>query len=628
MLKLTTGFILRSALIAMGIFLLMASPVFAQTLKGILTQGECHILILISLGGIFLIIGTILAYFWNLSLNYQIKLKEQQLASREEEAKLARDYLDALINSTADLAIFSVGPKGLIEYYNEGGRRLFGYESAELVGRADLSVFLSEPDRKTLAENLLKKIDPSLGYETEIDLQKKDGQVFRAVLSLSQIKDKRKKLAGYLGIIQDVTERRRLEIDLLERHRELTIINTIMGVINRSTDLTEILNACLDKILEVTGLQGGCVWLLAEDRRDLFLRATVGAHREEMVSLIESPSAALLKAIDSDEPVIWERPGQIPTELVGALPCLSDRMSRAGIMLSMWSHDKAVAVMCLSANEEHHWRREELNFLKVVAEELGVAVANVQLYEKEKQSAALLRAIKDLLERKNQELETFIYSVSHDLRSPLVAMRGFIEALLKEHSGQMDEIGRFYLDRVSNNLSLAELLISDLLEMSRRGRLLEKFQPVSLDEIVRDVIREMDYQIKTGQAELICQDHWPEIFGDRDRLWRVFRNLIDNALKYKGRPAPKIELGWQEQPQEWWFYVRDNGLGIAEAELVKIRDYLERGEGLPDFKTSGTGLGLLSAKKIISAHSGRVWLEAKSGSGTTVFFSLPKMRQE
>lgn len=586
-----------------------------------------HVWFLIAAGGLFLLGGTVIVYFWNLSLNHQIKLKEKQLASREEEAKLARDYLDTLINSVADLAIFSLSPEGSFEYYNEGGRRLFGYEADELIGRAGLALFLADDSGRDLAAELLKKVDPELGYETEIDLRRKDGGTFRAVLTLSRVKDKKQRPAGYLGIIQDVTERRRLEIDLLERHRELTIINTIMGVINRSTDLTEILNDCLEKILEVTGLSGGCVWLLDPERQHLFLRAAVGLHKEELATLVESPSPALLKAIEAEVPVIWERPAQIPAELTDALPCLSARLGRSGLLLPLWSRYRPVAVMGLNAADEHHFRREELNFLKVVIEELGVAIENAQLYEKEKQSAALLRAVKELLEQKNQELETFVYSVSHDLRSPLVAIRGFAEALIREEGGKISEVGRFYLGRIANNLSLAEMMISDLLELSRRGRLREKFEAVALAPLVEEVVRGLEYQLQAGQIEVQRPENWPEVFADRDRLWRVFNNLLDNALKYRSRQGALIDLGWEERPEEWWFSVRDNGLGIEPAELDKINEYLAQGEGLPEFTTRGTGLGLLSVKRVVASHGGRVWLESQPGSGTTVRFSLPKMKR-
>jgi len=168
-----------------------------------------------------------------------------------------------------------------------------------------------------------------------------------------------------------------------------------------------------------------------------------------------------------------------------------------------------------------------------------------------------------------------------------------------------------------------ELLISDLLDLSRIGRLTEKKTEFPFAALVKDVTRGLQPQIKAQGIEVNIQQALPIIYGERRRLGQVMDNLLANAVKYIGKdnPSPRIDIGVEEQDGRKAFFVRDNGIGIEERYFDKIFQIFQR---LPSSKRigEGTGIGLTIVKRIIEHHGGMVWLASEPGKGSTFFFTL------
>ena len=226
------------------------------------------------------------------------------------------------------------------------------------------------------------------------------------------------------------------------------------------------------------------------------------------------------------------------------------------------------------------------------------------------------------LAAKNAELERFTYTVSHDLKSPLVTINGFLGYLEQDAaSGNMD---RFKTDsqRIHAAVNKMQGMLGELLELSRIGRLVNEPEIIPFGDLVSAAMELVHGQIEAGGITVDLQPKLPAVYGDRQRLTEVLQNLLDNASKFMGdQTNPRIEIGQHgKEDGKAVFYVKDNGVGIEP-------DYHEHIFGLfnkLNSKAEGTGIGLALVKRIIEVHGGRIWVESEVGAGSTFLFTLPQ----
>ena len=239
-----------------------------------------------------------------------------------------------------------------------------------------------------------------------------------------------------------------------------------------------------------------------------------------------------------------------------------------------------------------------------------------------------LRAERAELARTNDELEAFTYSVSHDLRSPLIHIGTFASMLENRISAGLDQTARRHLAAVQESAQLALGLIDDLLEFSRLGRTDLRTESVDLAGVVEDIRREMEESTRGRTVE------WrigalPVVPADRSMLRIVLHNLVENALKYsRPREVAIVEIDAHQNQNEFVVRVRDNGVGFDEKYGDKLFRVFERLHGAHEFE--GTGIGLAIVQRIVTRHGGRAWARGKVGQGAEVCFTLPmaKVRTE
>jgi len=226
----------------------------------------------------------------------------------------------------------------------------------------------------------------------------------------------------------------------------------------------------------------------------------------------------------------------------------------------------------------------------------------------------------------NKELESFSYSVSHDLRAPLRAIDGFSKRIIEEYASKMDDEGRRLLNVITRNTRQMNELIEGLLSFSRLARQEPNLKPLDMSRIVRSIIDDL---LASEPGRILDLTLKPLAFGNGDPLLikQVWVNLLSNAFKFTRHTAkPSIEVGSFAKEGEIVYYVKDNGAGFDMAYADKLFGIFQRLHSTNEFE--GTGIGLANIHRIIARHHGRVWAEGKINGGATFYFSLPKGENE
>ena len=226
------------------------------------------------------------------------------------------------------------------------------------------------------------------------------------------------------------------------------------------------------------------------------------------------------------------------------------------------------------------------------------------------------------LETKNSELERFTYTVSHDLKSPLITVRGFLSSIQQDvQEGRSDRLGED-MGRIFAATSRMQKLLDELLNLSRVGRVVHPPERIAFGELAREAVDLVRGRLDPGHIDVLIEEPLPDVFGDRSGLLQLLQNLLDNASKFMGdRKNPKIVVGSRPPRTDGLpvLFVRDNGMGIGAHDLERVTGLFEKA----DEKSEGAGLGLAIVKRVVEFHGGRFWLESQGvGEGTSACFTL------
>ncbi|HME71757.1 MAG TPA: ATP-binding protein [Myxococcota bacterium] len=360
--------------------------------------------------------------------------------------------------------------------------------------------------------------------------------------------------------------------------------------------------------------------------------------REEAPRRLESaPEVSLAAILDSSpEAVLTLDPAGVVTyanpavaRLLGCAP--EDVVSQPLTHLLWGSEEVERAVAAFPATSDG--QTEDVTISRADGVTLCVSVSASPLYRADGMRVGTLAFLRDVTEqrskaaevaRKNADLESYVHSVSHDLRSPLVSLLGFSRLLRQDHADQLGDSGRHFLDRIEQAGRTMEALINDLLELSRIGETAARKTVVDPRRTLLQLRAEIKPRLEAQGVELEICERPPLVLCDRIRLYQVFSNLVGNALDHMGpHPKPRIEIDVREEPDVHHVTVQDNGRGIHPSHHERIFEIFQSLGPRADGRR-GTGVGLAIVKKIAETHGGRVWVESAPGEGACFHLTLPR----
>lgn len=406
---------------------------------------------------------------------------------------------------------------------------------------------------------------------------------------------------------------------------ELLNINRIVSACTTRLSLQDVLEKALDEALVIADVEGGTICLLAPDETlELAVQRNASAETiadltEHRIKVGECLCGAAAKEL---KPLIL--PNQHAVLEYSTREALRNENIHFHAAFPLVTGNRCVGVLCIFTRTRRKPSTRKLRILETVTGQVALAIENSMLYEQTVRHAALLEEkVAERtreLEQANRELEAFSFSVSHDLRAPLVIIDGYCSALLEEHSNQLSSQGKTYLMRLQKAGQRMSQMIEALLNLSRytRGKLQREI--VDISEIAREVAADLK---KSDPQRHVAFHLAEEIKVNADpRLIRVvLTNLLGNAWKYTAqKPIAVIEFGTVEQQGETAYFVKDNGAGFDMAYAEKLFAPFQRLHRQDEFP--GTGIGLATVQRIIHRHGGRIWADARPNEGATFLFTL------
>ena len=394
-------------------------------------------------------------------------------------------------------------------------------------------------------------------------------------------------------------------------NKGLAILLEMSNYLAGSLTTKSLFEGALSRVLEHFDLEAGRIYLLNGAGQYLYLVSHQGMapHGLERVSINEGFSGKAVRTKSFIAQHVSDLEDRKRSEL------LSDKGFNIVLCVPLITMDRVRGVMNLATSEDIQLDQDKIDLLTTIGNQMAVAADNARLYADLEDQIGTLREKKDTI-------KFFAYSVSHDLKSPAVALYTLTKRLNEKYVHILDEKGKEHCRQI---LRTAEQMVALVEKLNGYIVAIEaplNFERVVVKEITQTIRDEFSDRLKQHQVRWSEPDYLPEIVADRLSLLSVFRNLIDNALKYGGKELSEIKIGYEENGNHHIFFITDDGIGIEVKDSEKVFDLFQRIE--TSMGTAGSGLGLAIVKEISKRHQGRIWLETAVEKGTKFCLSISK----
>jgi PAS domain S-box-containing protein len=529
------------------------------------------------------------------------------------------DHLAAIVASS-DEAIIGKTLDGVITSWNKGAERIYGYSNEEIIGKS-VTLLVLEEDMESSANILTDVRNGKCIHHYEAKRRRKDGKVIDVALTVSPILNSMGTITGISTVAHEITQQK------MDAAINISRLHLVEYSLNHSLD--DLLEETINEVEKLTDSLIGFCHFINEDQQEIPLRnwstSTKTRYWKAEGKGLHYPveqAGVWAECLHSRQAEIQNDYKTLPNRK--GMPEYHVEVIRE-MVVPVIRGEKVVAILGVG-NKQSNYDQEDVNIMTRIAD-LVWDIAERKHAEEElhrlnqELEARVYRRTKEL-ENASGELESFTYSVSHDLRAPLRHINGYIE-LLREQSSQMtDKDCLHYLDVITQSANLMNDLIDDILSFSRVGRIEMNQTNVNMYDLVNKVIVEFQLECQDLKIEWTIEE-LPTVWGDQTMLHTVMTNLISNALKFtQKREITKIKIGTESlNDGNIPFFVQDNGVGFDMRFVDRLFKVFQRLHRVDEFE--GTGIGLANVNQIITRHGGKVWAVGKVGEGATFYFSLP-----
>lgn len=559
--------------------------------------------------------------------------KQTETALRLSEQKLSRIFAA----SPDAIAISSLASGKYIDA-NPAFERVFGYAPQEAIGRTavEMEIWPDLSQREKFIASLQSR-GRLINHETQF--RHKSGQILDAQISASTIE-----LGGepcMLTITRDISDRKRIEQLFLEQNRMLHAVSEAQADFISDADPHPTFNRLLTQLLDITDSQYGFIGETPRNAEGVpYLRiyaisdlswddASRGLYQSVVKGGFEfrNPNSLFGQVLSSGKPLLSNAPASDPRR--GGLPQGHPPLN-AFMGLPLYRGGELVGMVAV-ANRPGGYEEAQIAQLQPFTTTCAALIDAYHNSQRRRHAESMLRRLNlELEDHVNQrttelqasirELESFSYSVSHDLRSPLRGINGFSSLLLQDYGERLDEQGREYLRRIcSATLRMSEL-IDGMIDLAQLTREPIHLAEINLSRIAESIAKELHAAEPERRVEFTAEPD-VQVRGDERLLRVVLHNLLSNAWKFTARKnVAHIEFGVRQKGSSTVYFVSDDGAGFDMRYADKLFGAFQRLHGVKDF--AGTGIGLATVHRIVQRHGGLVWAEGEIDKGATFFFTL------
>lgn len=531
----------------------------------------------------------------------------QRKAVQEQQAR----QVAAMDAAQAGISIHDAG--GTFRYANNAHAHIYGYDTAsDLVGQSWRMLY-SEAEQAYIETEVFPAVQKNGQWAGELTGRKKNGETFPVYLTLTKLDS-----GGLTCTCEDISDRKRREQQLKMYTQRLEVLRDIDQSILEARSPQAIAQAAMKRLHRLVPCSRSSIALFDKNAG----QGTVLARYSQGASTLDTGQTLPLEHFETG-PDVSEAGAYVVNNLdairqTPLIEALKEEGITAFMAVPMEIDDTTIGLVNVGTNTQHRFKREEQRILKEVTDQLTIAIRQAQLLEQVQQQTERLE---QRVEERTKELESFTYSVSHDLRTPLRAVDGFAKLLMDSHADQLDDEGQRLLNVIYESAQRMGQLIDDLLALSRLGRREMRQCTVDMEAVAHDVTQELARSYPHA-PESVTIEALPPASGDQAMLRQVLSNLISNALKFTSESTdPQVQVGVRAKQDMLTYYVHDNGAGFDMDYADKLFGVFQRLHDDDEFE--GTGVGLAIVERVIRRHNGRVWAEGEEGCGATFYFTLP-----
>ncbi len=544
-------------------------------------------------------------------------------------------------------------PNNTIEW-DDYTYKIFGIGEGKFSGKFDDFLQLVHPeDREKVHNDIELTVENNVPFESEFKIISHDNNIRYLLFRGKLLKDITGQAFRLIGICLDITEKKKAELEkdkllVIEKKlrkradhlkRRLSFLAETSRILSSSLEYETTIKTVVKTVVPI--LADICVIDLIDDSGNIKTVEVVHSDPEK-VKLLDEISAKYETSFDLIKKVVKSRNSiaikKVDEKYLKHIAKDNEHLSallrldiNSALIIPLKTKEKIYGAITLVMSESgRYYNKEDLILAEELAGRTATAIENVKLYISSKlTNIELEKRVKkrtEELELLNKELETFSYSVSHDLRTPLRAIQGFSNILVDEFSGSLNEEGRRLFKIIISNAARMGNLIDDLLSFSRMTKTKISNSEIDFNLMITEIFNEIKLS-NEGQIIELKLDNLPPAFGDSSMLRQVWVNLITNAVKFSSKKNKSvIDIGSYKEKNETVYFIKDNGVGFDMQYADKLFGVFQRLHKTTEFE--GTGVGLALIKKIITRHGGLIWTDAKLNEGAAFYFSLGNQNEQ